>query len=361
MQNAARWLCWHFHEGKRYLWKVAFHFRSSILISIEGSRCWKWRPLWSLKKRKKRKVSLILSDNKTAAHIFPSKFEVVFKLTYSPLLFVQPNPSPTQNQTTPLLFDNQRKTQSKTTLFSLTIKAKPIQNTSPLFSLTTKAKPSQNTSPPSSLTTKAQPNQNHSHISTPFPLSLTTKAKPNRNYPPPPPHTFDNQSPAQSESLSPIHPRLFNNRSQTQSESTPPPPAPPHPFRQPKPSPLRVKLTWQDDGLLGPAVGPVELLQHRQVVGANIRGGVQSAVRPLRVHAAVHARAPGRYVQLQGVFHLSRGALRVKLYHHPPHSVGELQLGTANTKTYTHTHTHTHTHPHTHTHTTHRTYTEFMS
>ena len=258
-----------------------------------------------------------MSDNKTAAHIFPSKFEVVFKLTYSPLLFVQPNPSPTQNQTTPLLFDNQRKTQSEyPTLFSSTIKAKPIQNTSPLFSLTTKAKPSQNTSPPSSLTTKAQPNQNHSHLSTH--VSLTTKVKPSQNQPPPPP------------------------------------------FRQPKSSPVRVRLTWQDDGLLGPAVGPVELLQHRQVVGANIRGGVQSAVRPLRVHAAVHARAPGRYVQLQGVFHLSRGALRVKLYHHPPHSVGELQLGTANTKTYTHTHTHTHTHPHTPTHTPHTEHTQSL-
>ena len=111
---------------------------------------------------------------------------------------------------------------------------------------------------------------------------------------------------------------------------------------------MRIQLTWQDDGLLGPVVGPVELLQHRQVVGANVRGRVQSAVRPLRVQAGVHARAPGRYVQLQGVFHLSCGTLRVKLYHHPPHSVGELQLGKANTQTQTYINPHTpHTKPYT--------------
>ena len=224
-----------------------------------------------------------------------------------PLLF--DNQSKTQSEyLTPLLFDNQSKTQPEYLTPLLFDNQSPAQSESlshihPLPPLLDNQSQTQSelTPPPPLLTTKAQPNQNHSHLSTH--VSLTTKVKPSQNQPPPPP------------------------------------PPPPHPFRQPKPSPVRVKLTWQDDGLLGPVVGPVELLQHRQVVGANIRGGVQSAVRPLRVHAAVHARAPGRYVQLQGVFHLSRGALRVKLYHHPPHSVGELQLGKANTKTYTHTHT----------------------
>ena len=181
---------------------------------------------WSLKKKEKKKEKGFLNlewQQNSGPHFFPPNLKL-----YSD------SPIP------PFSLCNQIQAQLRIRLTyppppSLTTKGKLNQNTSPLFSSTTKAKPSQNTSLPSSLTTKAQPNQNHSHISPPPPSPWQPKPNPIRITPPPP--TFDNQSPAQSESLSPIHPRLFNNQSQTQSESTTPPPPPTPPFSTTKAQP----------------------------------------------------------------------------------------------------------------------------